>query len=347
MIFLTYSFTSCTLKLMSNKQFHKRTTTWVLTDGKIGDRVQCLGIAKALGTPFEERVIMPTRPWSWFMPYGPVPLHHRPDQETSPIAPPFPELIIASGRRTVSYIRTLKKHMPKNVAVVFLKDPRTSYHLFDAVWSPSHDQVNQPNHFATLTSPHGITRDDLQQQRNTPPSFIDSLPGPRIGIILGDLWTGIHRKNIKTAVLDDFIKKLNSLKCHAGSFIITPSRRTPSEVYNTIRSAVNDFPHWAWQETGENPYVSILAHSDALVVTGDSHNMVSESLLSGCPVMVYQTTHLKKKMHCFLDELHEESLITFFDGTLSQKSHRPISATEEIAAFIQQKIAPKVDLNTD
>ena len=97
-------------------------------------------------------------------------------------------------------------------------------------------------------------------------------------------------------ILNDFINRLTTLKQQIGSFIITPSRRTPQNMLQTMLNAIQDVPHWCWSGKGHNPYAAILAHADALVVTGDSHNMVSESLVVGCPVMVHTTPFLKK-MH--------------------------------------------------
>ena len=51
---------------------------WLITDGKIGDQVHCLAIAEALKISYEERVVKPSAPWSWIMPYDPIPFMHQP-----------------------------------------------------------------------------------------------------------------------------------------------------------------------------------------------------------------------------------------------------------------------------
>jgi hypothetical protein len=72
-------------------------TCWVLTDGKVGDEVQCLGVADALGLSPELRRVRPRPPFDWAMPWGPIDPREAPFRTGSPIAPPFPDLLLASG----------------------------------------------------------------------------------------------------------------------------------------------------------------------------------------------------------------------------------------------------------
>lgn len=100
------------------------TVVWVLTDGKAGDEVQCLGIADALGVEPAIRRVKPRAPWFWAMPFGPIDPAEAPDRPGSPIAPPFPDIVIGSGRRAIPYIRRLKTASGGKTFTVVLKDPR-------------------------------------------------------------------------------------------------------------------------------------------------------------------------------------------------------------------------------
>ena len=118
---------------------------WVLTDGKAGDLQSCLGVAERLGTiwtadagtaTIEQRVVDPKPPWLWLMPHGPIsPLEKRGSQD-DPLRPPYPDVAIASGRRAVPYLRSLKHRAP-GCLTVFLKDPRTSRHGARNCWLTS------------------------------------------------------------------------------------------------------------------------------------------------------------------------------------------------------------------
>src|SRR4051794_19850795 len=87
----------------------RETTAWVLSDGKIGDEVQCFGIAEALGVSAQRRLIAPRAPWRWIAPYGPVAPREAPVRANSPIAPPFPDIVFAAGRQTVPYLRRVRE----------------------------------------------------------------------------------------------------------------------------------------------------------------------------------------------------------------------------------------------
>src|SRR2546421_10133950 len=125
---------------------------WILTDGKAGDVVQCRGVAEAVvaaaGGAIEERIVRPRPPFVWAMPWGP------PDpRDRAALAPPWPDLAIASGRRAAAYLRALKQRSP-GTFTVFLKDPRTGPGAADLIWVPEHDRLRGDNVLATPTSPH-------------------------------------------------------------------------------------------------------------------------------------------------------------------------------------------------
>src|SRR5437763_10505162 len=110
------------------------TSAWILSDGKIGDEVQCFGIAEALGLAPERRLIKPRGPWRWFAPYAPVASRDIPARVTSPIAAPFPEIVFAAGRQTVPYLRRIRKESRGRTFTVFIKDPYTGPQTADVIW---------------------------------------------------------------------------------------------------------------------------------------------------------------------------------------------------------------------
>src|SRR5262245_54642220 len=72
---------------------------WVVTDGKPGMENQCLGLAEALAAEITVQRIPLAAPWRWVTPQPFIaPL----SAVTSELAPPWPDLLIASGRNSVS-----------------------------------------------------------------------------------------------------------------------------------------------------------------------------------------------------------------------------------------------------
>jgi hypothetical protein len=59
-------------------------TAWVLTDGKAGDEVQCLGVTDALGLTPDIRRVAPRPAFAWAMPWGPIDPRDAPAREGRP-----------------------------------------------------------------------------------------------------------------------------------------------------------------------------------------------------------------------------------------------------------------------
>ena len=322
---------------------------WLLTDGKIGDRVQCLGVAQALGGSYEERIISPRLPWRWVMPYGPIPWSDRPQATGSPIAPPFPDIVIGSGRCTVAYMRWIKVN--SQTFTVILKDPRVGPHVADMIWVPEHDPLRGDTVIVTPTSPHSITQDILDHRRCNPSPAVLALPKPRIAVILGDPTNKTFRPHRTIRRLATDIRRLAG---QVGGFMLTSSRRTPDRVTQAIIEAIGDHPAWIHRDLScsqdDNPYLDMLAHADGLVVTGDSHNMVSEALVTGRPVSVFRPHGHSRKLSGFVDGLEQAGLVKSFDGTWGDARHpgapRAVNATESIAAAVKTAFMQK-NLNED
>ena len=71
----------------------------------------------------EIRRVKPRSAYSWLMPLGPDRPAGAAAGQDSPIAPPFPDILVASGRRAVAYLRHVKQASGGRTFTVFLKDP--------------------------------------------------------------------------------------------------------------------------------------------------------------------------------------------------------------------------------
>jgi mitochondrial fission protein ELM1 len=304
--------------------------TWILTDGKAGDEAQCLGVAEHLGYEYALKYVAPRRPWVWAMPWGPVDPAEHPSRSGSPIAPPFPDLLIASGRRTVPYTRLIQRLNPRTFTV-FLKDPRTGPSTADLIWVPEHDKLHGPNVIRSLTSPHRISAQRLDHARRHPPRWLTPLPAPRAALLLGG--DSAHH-TYTDADIHALIGKLEHL-CRSGvSVMITASRRTPLALREAAAGLLTRYPGWMWDGTGENPYLSMLAHADCIVVTADSVNMVGEAVSTGLPVFVFEPSGNHRKIRFFLDSLLKKGVICPFNGLYEPYEYNPLDSTPCIAAAI-------------
>ncbi len=309
------------------------TRGWILTDGKIGDEVQCRGLAEALHIKAELRRVAPRRIYAWAMPFGPIDPREGPRVEAGPLAPPYPDLAIAAGRRTVPYLRALKRLSKGTTFTVFLKDPYGSRKFFDLIVAPEHDFLRGANVIAALTPANRLSAQALAAARTKPDARIAGLPRPRVALLIGGPSTH-HRYGAKEAA------ELAAIAAHVVregmGLMVTPSRRTPLAVLNAIRDGVpkNAF---VWDGAGANPYLAILAHADAVIVTGDSVNMVGEAVATGKPVYVYEPSGGHRKITAYLDRLESLGAVRRWRGKLEDWSNAPINSTPEIAAEIARR----------
>lgn len=311
------------------------TTAWVLTDGKIGDEVQCFGITDALGLVPERRLVRPRPPWSWATPWGPVDPREAPRRPGSPIAPPYPDIAIAAGRRTVPYLRRVKHESGGRTFTIFVKDPYTGLGSADLIWIPEHDKLRGPNVFVTLTPAHRLRPDRLAAARAMPDGRIAGLPHPRVALVLGGKGVNHHFTPEDIGRVAEIAAAVAST---GAGIMVTPSRRTPEELLDAVRAALSPASAqqraFIWDGQGENPYLQILAHADALIVTGDSANMVGEATVTGKPVHVYEPSGGHPKMTRYLERLTEVGAIRRWNGRLDHWTYEPIDSAPTIAEAV-------------
>jgi uncharacterized protein len=311
------------------------TTCWVITDGKAGDETQCVAIAEALGLAPQIKRVAPRVPWVWLMPWGPPDPREAPGRPGGPLAPPFPDIAIASGRRAVASLRALKTASAGRTFTVFLKDPRTGAGTADFIWVPEHDPLRGPNVMTTPIAPHRITPERLAAARSDPPALLAALPSPRVALVLG----GDSRAYRFTG--EDILRltaQVAALGNAGAGLMATASRRTPGALVEGVRAVVRQKHGVFWDGTGENPYVAMLGLADAVVVTADSTNMVGEACATGRPVLVFEPTERRSgsaaKIRRFLKGLEDAGAVRSFQGHLESHAYPALDCTTQIAAAI-------------
>lgn len=305
---------------------------WVLTNGMAGFETQALGIAEALGLVPQVKRVSPGAPYRWLAPHGPA-------APAPGIAPPWPDLLIASGRQSIPYARMIRRKSRGRTLTVILQDPRVSPRHFDLVWAPAHDRLEGPNVLSTLTSPHRLTRARLDTEAARIAAQVAHLPHPRLAVLLGGsnaVYTfsqdAAHRIGAQLAHLADHV--------HAG-LMVTPSRRTGEAQTRIIRDHLEGKSAIVWDGTGENPYFGFLGQADAVVVTCDSVNMVGEAAFTGKPVYIIELEGGSAKFRRFLEGMYAQGAARPFVGQLESWEYAPLNATHEIADAIRRCVAAR------
>jgi len=312
------------------------TRALVLGSGKIGHETNCLGVARALGLEPRVAAIRPRRFFAALAPYGPVDPRDAPNRPGSPLAPPFPDILLASGRVTLPYFRAIKRLSKGRTFAVFLQDPRWSRASADVIWVPEHDRLRGEAVVVTATSPHPLSALALRQARATPDPRVAALPGPRLALALGGP-SAVYRFEAKDR--DALCVIVRSVAQAGWSVMVTPSRRTPAEVLDALRDELSGSPRpsFVWDGRGGNPYVAMLANAEAVLVTADSVNMLGEALATHAPVYVYEPTGGDARMRGFVDRLVARGQIRRWTGAFSTWEREPVDATIAIARAIAER----------
>jgi hypothetical protein len=299
-------------------------TLRILTDGRAGHEAQTLGLAEALGLTPEIRPVAPRGPYAWLAPYGP------PDpRDGSAFAAPYPDIAMAAGRRALPALRRLKRLSGGRVFTVYVNAPALVWNAADLIVAPRHDRLSGANIVAPLTPPNRIAPGRLAAARAAPDPRIATLPRPRVAILVGGA----------DGVLEDLDHIAATLLSAGWGVMATPSRRTPPQIASALRAALAAPGGFCWDGAGENPYFSILANADRIVVTGDSVNMVGEAVATGVPVHVIEPFTLRRKIRAYLAGLEDAGAIRLWRGPFEDWRYAPINSTPAIAARIASDYA--------
>ncbi len=323
-------------------------TVWAVTTGEAGMRSQALGLAEALGLPFEERIIGLRRPWRWLPGHlCPAPLRGL-DPGKAPLAPPWPDILITCGRRSTAVSIAIREASKGRTLTVHLQNPQTPLDAFDLIVAHPHDGISGDNVLLVETTIHRVTKEKLAAARaQFAPAFL-ALPHPRLGILLG----GRTKKGgFEGADVASLLSGAHAFLAQGGgSLMVTPSRRTEPHVVEALKAAFGNDPRvFLWDGGGDNPYFGILACSDRLLVTADSVSMVSEALGTGLPVDLLPLAGLGRRHRLFLERLEAVGHVRRFGsgGEDGDRAPPPPDAGALAAARIRAILAERTELRPD
>ena len=313
---------------------------WVVTDGKIGMENQCRGLGEALGLVPVLKRIKVAKPWRWLQPTLMINPLGGLDPSGDLLAPPWPDLIIASGRISVAPALAAKKaaaRAGKRLRLVQIQNPKVDPQRFDLVITPQHDQLTGPNVITTLGSMHRIDKSKLDAAAAQFADRYARLPRPLVSVLVGGA-NKVFRFDAPTgARLGGLLRNMSAAS--GAGLAITTSRRTDPEATRAFREALGDAPADIWDGDGDNPYFGLLALADAIVATGDSVNMVSEALGTGRPVHVFDLPGGSAKFSRFHAALRDAGLTRPFAGTLEHWTYAPPDDMRRAVAAVERLFA--------
>ena len=296
---------------------------------------QGVGLAEALGRPFTTNRIRLRAPWRylapqlWLMPFAAL------DPAGDQLAPPWPELLIATGRTSVALALAVKRASGGQTFAVQIQNPDFAIARFDLVVPPRHDRMVGPNIVSTRGALHRVTAQRLAAAAREFGPGVAHLPRPLVAVLIG----GSNRSyRLDSAATEQLAAGLKALAAQGAGLAITPSRRTGAENERILRARLAGTAANIWDGTGANPYFGYLALADAIVVTGDSVSMVSEAASTGKPVYVFDLPGGSAKFRAFHDGLRADGITRTFAGKLERWTYRPLDDTAVVAAEVRRRL---------
>jgi len=309
---------------------------WIVTDGTVGMENQCLGLAGALEmTPIVKRVKL-RAPWKQLSPFLRKGLAYAFTKQSESLDPPFPDILIASGRSGAMAALSIKRRAwqeaKKRCFTVHIQNPVLDPSRFDLVAVPRHDDLWGANVITTRGSLHRVTPALLESEAAKFEGRFASLPHPRIAVVIGGK-NAVYQ--FSAPEMNTLIEQLRSLSHATGAgLMITASRRTGEENLALLQEGLRDIPHVLWDGTPPNPYYAMLGLAEAIIVTADSVNMVSEACSTGKPVFVVPLPGGSEKFRRFHQTLFDDGLTRPFEGVLEKWDYQPLNDPALVASRV-------------
>jgi hypothetical protein len=264
---------------------------WVLLGQRTGDNAQALAVGRAVAEALGGQVI--AKPLKYNALYR-VPdlvlgasLRSLAEERRSAIAPPWPDLVVGVGRRSIPVARWIRARSGGQAKLVQIGRPRAPLDWFDlVVTTPQYRLPDGPNVLQLLLpplSPPSLDAAELERWRKA----FAPLPRPWIAVLVGGARPP-YRFEVPDAVL--LAQQADALAGRlGGALLVTTSPRTgPAQARALIDTIARPAHHNLWSPDADNAHYAILALADRFIVTGESVSMLAEACVSGKPVAIYE-----------------------------------------------------------
>jgi len=262
-------------------------TVWCLLGKKAGDNTQVLALAEELGLGYEEKRIL-AQPWELLTHLSlRITLAGIDRTDSSPLQPPWPDLVISAGRRNEPVARWIKEQSGGRTRLVHMGRPWAPLAAWDlVVTTPQYFLPQQDNVLHNSMPLHRLPETELSRAGRQLLPHVRDLPRPWIAVLVG----GDSGRFVMTP---DKAVRLGGLAndlavAAGGALLVTDSPRTPGPAGDSLQAQLAA-PHFCYRcgANGDNPYLGLLALADAFVVTGESMSMLGEAGALGRPLFIF------------------------------------------------------------
>lgn len=331
-----------------------RAPVWVLDDVYGHGSLQAVGVAERLGVPFRR---VPMR-WNWLAPVAGIApggsLVGIADRAVSRrLRPPSggvrPSLVLSAGGRAAAVSLWMKAtlgchavHCAESGAGAAL-----GQFLRRAQARVEHDLVVVPeitganvaeNVFPVLGPPHRVGPEALRLAAEQWGERLDYLARPRVVLLVGGRPFGTDMEPARAHGLARSVAKL--VGGLGGSVMASTTRRTGREASDAVAAGLGGVMHlmYRWGEPGENPYLGYLALADAVIVTADSTDMMSEACATQAPVFLACAELAGPRQRRLARRMMEAGHVRPLRGDISPWPRTPLDEAGRVAQEIRRRI---------
>ena len=261
---------------------------WAVLCYRSGDNTQILSLAEALGWPFETKHLAYKQRKVAINLLRGTGLAGIDIPQSSPLVPPWPDLIISAAFRNEPVCRWIQRQANHRVRYVHIGRPWARFDNFDLVITvPEYRLARHPKVLHNDLSIHGVTAARLTEAAAQWAPRLVELPRPYIAVLVGG-YSGPYTLDRPTA--ERLGRQASALaREFGGSLLVTTSARTPRSSAAALQAAIDVptyFFHWN-RQVDDNPYYGYLALADSLIVTCDSVSMLTEACATRKPVYIF------------------------------------------------------------
>ncbi|MEM9421798.1 MAG: mitochondrial fission ELM1 family protein [Pseudomonadota bacterium] len=325
---------------------------WAVSDGRAGMENQALGLAEAIARkqtstitikrltvqkPFD---LLPH--WAWGRPEAW--LTNTSDTLSPPVPNLWPDLWIATGRRTIPFSLMMKakaKDAAKGGApfVVQTQDPRIAETNFDLVIPPAHDMLRGPNVFPITGSPNRITQDGLVATAKQLEPALPPLPRPLATVLIGGASKDYR---LTDEILEKIIAELRDVMASGIGLLVSTSRRTNAKAAEKLHAALAGPRAFVWDGKPvaglDNPYFGMLGLASRFFVTEESANMITDAGFTGKPVHLLSLEGGAPKWTRLHEELERRGIICPSKDYTADWSYDPLRETDRAAEEVLKQM---------
>jgi mitochondrial fission protein ELM1 len=255
---------------------------WVLLGHRPGDNAQLLALAEELGLPFETRSLRYNflHPLTGrYSPPGCWSLKRTARQRS--LGPPWPNVIIAIGRRVVPVARWIRQQSRGRTRLVQIGNPRVDPRHLDLVFTT--------RQYLTLAGPTKRLLPVAMSRFRAPPrrtaaeaAWLSRLPRPHLLLMIGGNTTNcVLTPGHMVEVAERLLHRARNL---GGGVIAAGSARTDQAVLTALAALSEREPRLALHDGAMPRFAVLVDDADELYPTADSVSMLSEAIITGKPV---------------------------------------------------------------